>query len=58
MSGDDYLDWILAELNGGHRQWKRGDKILAAFGFTRRRQTAIDRINAGLQSRDPTGGAQ
>ena len=49
--GEAYLDWIAGELKAGRRQWKRGDKILAAFGYTRRRQTAVDLINGALDAR-------
>lgn len=51
MAGEDYLDAILVELKRGRRQWKRGDKLLEAFGYTRRRQTAIDLINSELEKR-------
>lgn len=50
-TGEEYLDAIKAELEKGHRQWKRGDKLLEAFGYVRRRQTAIDWINAKLEER-------
>jgi len=50
-TGEEYLDLILAELKQGHRQWKRGDNLLAAFGYMRRRQTAIDLINSELEKR-------
>lgn len=49
---EQYLDAILAELKQGHRQWRRGDKLLEAFGYTRRRQTAINLINSELDDRD------
>jgi hypothetical protein len=56
--GEAYLDAILAELKQGHRQWKRGDNLLGAFGYTRRRQTAIDLIKGLLEEKgmrtDPT----
>jgi CBS domain-containing protein len=49
--GEDYLDAIRAKLEEGRRQWRRGDKLLEAFGYTRRRQTAIDLINGHLKQR-------
>ncbi len=49
--GDVYLDAIRAQLDDGHRQWRRGDKLLAAFGYVRRRQSAIDLINEALDAR-------
>lgn len=51
VNSEEYLDSILAELKQGHRQWKRGDKLLEAFGYTRRRQTAIDLINKMLDEK-------
>ena len=51
MAGEDYLNAIRAELKRGRRQWKRGDKLLEAFGYTRRRQTAIDLINSQLKEK-------
>ena len=48
---DQYLDRIKEELLQGRRQWKRGDKLLEAFGYMRRRQTAIDLIRASLEVR-------
>jgi hypothetical protein len=50
-NGEKYLDAIRSELRNGHRQWKRGDKLLEAFGYTRRRQTAIDLINSRLEAK-------
>lgn len=49
--GEEYLDAIRAELKQGRRQWKRGDNILSAFGYMRRRQTAIDLINGLLKAK-------
>ena len=46
-----YLDAIVEQLQAGKRQWRRGDNLLAAFGYVRRRQTAIDLINDELTSR-------
>lgn len=51
QSGPEYLDTILDCLRRGQRQWKRGDNVLAAFGYTRRRQSAIDWINNELEAR-------
>ena len=49
-SSTDYLDAIVEQLRSGKRQWRRGDNLLAAFGYVRRRQTAIDLINNELKS--------
>ena len=48
---DAYLEAIKKELQAGHRQWRRGDKLLEAFGYTRRRQTAIDLIENRLKAK-------
>jgi len=50
-NGEKYLDAILSELRQGRRQWKRGEKLLEAFGYTRRRKTAIELINSMLEAR-------
>ena len=52
--GEQYLDDILEELRRGRRQWRRGDKLLDAFGYTRRRQSAIDLITEELRFRGMT----
>lgn len=49
-NGTEYLKDIKTKLQHGTRQWKRGDKILAAYGFVRRRQTFVDQINAELEA--------
>lgn len=49
MSGADYLAAIQRELKAGRNQWRRGSNILAAFGYVRRRQSAIDQIQAQLK---------
>lgn len=46
--GADYLKSIKAELAKGRRQRKRGDKLLQAFGYVRRRQTFVDQVNEEL----------
>lgn len=48
MSGRDYLTAIKKELAAGRHQHRMGENILAAFGYVRRRQTAIDEINKAL----------
>ena len=51
-SGSDYLDEVVERLkSGGKRPWRRGDNLLAAFGYVRRRQTVIDTINRELESK-------
>ncbi|MBI4234147.1 MAG: CBS domain-containing protein [Chloroflexi bacterium] len=49
MSGREYLQTIHAELKKGRNQWRKGANILEAFGYVRRRQSAIDEINAELK---------
>lgn len=49
MSGQEYLAAIKAELLAGHHQHRMGENILGAFGYVRRRATAIDEINATLE---------
>lgn len=49
-NGTTYLKEIKKKLEAGQRQWKRGDKILAAYGYVRRRQTFVDQINADLEA--------
>jgi CBS domain-containing protein len=49
MSGRDYLAAIKAELEAGRHQHRMGENILAAFGYVRRRQTAIDEIAKALE---------
>ena len=48
---EEYLDVIANELQAGHRQWRRGDKLLGAFGYTRHRPTAIDLISQQLKAK-------
>ena len=50
-TGTDYLDSIAESLKEGRRQWRRGDNLLSAFGYVRRRQTAIDQIRNELAKR-------
>ncbi len=49
MSGREYLENIRGELESGRHQWRMGENILRAFGYVRRRGTAIDEINSTLQ---------
>ena len=46
--GAAYLKVIKKNLDSGKRQWRRGDKLLEAFGYVRRRQTFVDQINSEL----------
>ena len=48
MTGQEYLEDILTNLESGRRQHKMGENILRAFGYVRRRATAIEEINATL----------
>ena len=48
MSGQDYLQDIKNNLQLGRHQHRMGENLLKAFGYVRRRVTAIDEINATL----------
>ena len=48
MPGREYLEGIRTELRLGRRQRKMGQNVLSAFGYIRRRATAIQKINAAL----------
>lgn len=48
MSGQDYLQDIKNNLQAGRNQHRMGENILRAFGYVRRRKTAIDEINSTL----------
>ena len=50
MTGKEYLENIRDKLISGHRQHRKGESLLRAFGYVRRRATAIDEINAALVS--------
>ncbi len=50
MSGREYLENIRAELRLGRHQHRMGENILRAFGYIRRRTTAIEEINATLDN--------
>lgn len=50
MTGKEYLENIRDKLIAGHRQHRKGESLLRAFGYVRRRATAIDEINAALVS--------
>lgn len=49
MSGHEYLMDIKKELDGGRRQRRMGENILAAFGFTRRRTSTVAEINRVME---------
>ena len=49
MSGQEYLEDIRANLELGRSQHRMGENILRAFGYVRRRATAIEDINATLE---------
>ena len=49
MEGRSYLEKIKAELKQGRKQWRAGASLLAAFGYVRRRKTAVDAINRELE---------
>ena len=49
MTGKAYLEGIKAELLRGRHQRRMGEKVLRAFGYVRRRSTAIADINTTLE---------
>ena len=49
MTGREYLEAIRTELESGRRQHRMGENLLRAFGYIRRRATAIEEIHATLQ---------
>jgi CBS domain-containing protein len=46
--GSEYLQQIHDQLESGSNCWRKGENLLGAFGYTRRRQTAVDLINTEL----------
>ena len=50
MTGQEYLKNIRAELLAGRYQHRMGENVLRAFGYVRRRATAIEEINATLKN--------
>ena len=48
MTGQEYLDVIRRSLESGRRQHRMGQNVLRAFGYVRRRSTAISQINKTL----------
>ena len=49
MDGPEYLEDIRSNLASGRYQHRMGENILRAFGYVRRRATAIEEINATLE---------
>lgn len=49
MNGREYLEDIRSNLESGRNQWRMGENVLRAFGYVRRRKTAIGEINATLE---------
>ena len=49
MAGKEYLENIRDQLTLDRRQHRKGESLLRAFGYVRRRATAIDEINATLE---------
>ncbi len=47
--GRDYLEAIRDELASGRRQHRMGESLLRAFGYMRRRATALEEINSTLR---------
>ena len=48
MTGQEYLEDIRNNLASGRNQHRMGENLLRAFGYVRRRATAIDEINSTL----------
>ena len=48
MTGREYIQAIRAELMAGRHQHRMGENVLRAFGYVRRRATAINEINSAL----------
>ena len=42
MTGREYLEAIRIELESGRHQHRMGENLLRAFGYIRRRATAIE----------------
>ena len=49
MVGRDYLKEIKANLEANRNQHRMGENVLRAFGYVRRRATAMEEINATLE---------
>ena len=49
MTGQEYLEDIRSNLESGRYQHRMGENILRAFGYARRRTTALEEINATLE---------
>ncbi len=49
MTGQEYLEEIRTNLRSGRNQHRMGENILRAFGYVRRRATAIEEINGTLE---------
>ena len=52
MTGQEYLEAIRANLESGRHQHRMGQNVLRAFGYVRRRSTAIQQINDKLNELD------
>ena len=49
MTGREYLEDIRTQLQSGRHQHRMGENVLRAFGYVRRRATAIEEINTTLE---------
>ena len=49
MDGQEYLQKIRIELEADRHQHRMGENVLRAFGYVRRRDTAIEAINTALK---------
>lgn len=52
MTGREYLEAIRTNLMSGKHQHRMGQSVLHAFGYVRRRSTAIQQINETLEDLD------
>ena len=51
-NGSDYLDALVDQVRRDKRQvWRRYSSLLSAFGYSRRRQTVVDKLNEELENK-------
>ena len=50
MTGQEYLEEIRTNLESGKYQNRKGQNLLGAFGYVRRRKTVIEEINETLEA--------
>ena len=49
MTGREYLENIKTELEAGRYQHRMGENVLRAFGYVRRRATAINEVRETME---------